>query len=116
MKNTIIIIATLFILFLGSACEKHSIPLLPGAATPSEVMKLNARGYHFLKFFPANINGVYEFGSLAEPRIILQKGHNIKVPEKKLPQKYIAEFISVTGTKKPRFGAFRQEIDEDEEE
>ena len=42
---------------LGSACEKHSIPLLPGAATPSEVMKLKARGYHFLKFFPANING-----------------------------------------------------------
>ena len=34
-------------------------------------------------WFPANVNGVYELGSLAEPRIILQKGHHIKVPEKK---------------------------------
>lgn len=33
------------------------IPFLPGAATPSEVMKLASRGFRFLKFFPAEAAG-----------------------------------------------------------
>lgn len=65
-------------------------------------------------WFPANINGVYELGSLAEPRIILQKGHYIKVPEKKLPQKYVAEYISVTGTKAPVAKSFRMQVEDEE--
>lgn len=39
------------------ACEAESLPLLPGAATASEAMKLLARGYDMLKFFPAEAAG-----------------------------------------------------------
>lgn len=39
------------------ACEANNLPLLPGAATSSEVMRLLARGYTVQKFFPAEANG-----------------------------------------------------------
>ena len=39
------------------ACAEVKLPLLPGAATPSEVMTLLARGYSVQKFFPAESNG-----------------------------------------------------------
>lgn len=42
---------------LISACEDADLPLLPGAATSSEVMRLLERGYHVQKFFPAEANG-----------------------------------------------------------
>ncbi|ETA50902.2 bifunctional 4-hydroxy-2-oxoglutarate aldolase/2-dehydro-3-deoxy-phosphogluconate aldolase [Ponticoccus alexandrii] len=40
-----------------SACEEVGLPLLPGAATSSEVMRLLERGYTVQKFFPAEANG-----------------------------------------------------------
>ena len=52
-------------------------------------------------WFPCNVAGRREFGSNAEPRIILQKGDNIKVPEKETRQKYCAEFVSGSGNVKP---------------
>jgi 2-dehydro-3-deoxyphosphogluconate aldolase/(4S)-4-hydroxy-2-oxoglutarate aldolase len=39
------------------ACEDADLPLLPGAATSSEVMLLMERGYTTQKFFPAEANG-----------------------------------------------------------
>lgn len=39
------------------ACEGADLPLLPGAATASEVMALLERGYRVQKFFPAEANG-----------------------------------------------------------
>ncbi len=39
------------------ACEAADLPLLPGAATASEAMKLLERGYTVQKFFPAEANG-----------------------------------------------------------
>ena len=42
---------------LIEAAENSPIPFLFGAATPSEVMNLLARGFAFQKFFPAAING-----------------------------------------------------------
>ena len=39
------------------ACEDADLPLLPGAATSSEVMRLMERGYTIQKFFPAEANG-----------------------------------------------------------
>ena len=38
---------------LGAACKALGLPLLPGAATASEVMLATADGLDFLKFFPA---------------------------------------------------------------
>ena len=42
---------------LLAACEEADLPLLPGAATASEVMALYERGYDMLKFFPAEASG-----------------------------------------------------------
>lgn len=42
---------------LLQACEDSDMPLLPGAATASEVMRLMERGYRMQKFFPAEVSG-----------------------------------------------------------
>lgn len=42
---------------LLDACEEHDLPLLPGAATATEAMKLLERGYTMQKFFPAEASG-----------------------------------------------------------
>ncbi len=39
------------------AAEEVGLPMLPGAATASEVMRLLERGYRMLKFFPAEASG-----------------------------------------------------------
>ncbi|TBN43930.1 bifunctional 4-hydroxy-2-oxoglutarate aldolase/2-dehydro-3-deoxy-phosphogluconate aldolase [Paracoccus subflavus] len=53
---------------LIAACEDLALPLLPGAATASEVMRAADAGYHMLKFFPAEaIGGAPALKSLAGP-------------------------------------------------
>ena len=42
---------------LIAACEDQGLPLLPGAATASEIMALLERGYTVQKFFPAEQAG-----------------------------------------------------------
>lgn len=42
---------------LLDAAEDHDLPLLPGAATATEAMKLLERGYTVQKFFPAEASG-----------------------------------------------------------
>ncbi|KQV66243.1 2-dehydro-3-deoxy-phosphogluconate aldolase [Rhizobium sp. Root1220] len=42
---------------LLDAARKSAVPLLPGAATASEVMALREEGYQVLKFFPAEQAG-----------------------------------------------------------
>ncbi|TRD18890.1 bifunctional 4-hydroxy-2-oxoglutarate aldolase/2-dehydro-3-deoxy-phosphogluconate aldolase [Palleronia caenipelagi] len=42
---------------LLDACEEAGLPLLPGAATSTEAMRLLERGYTVQKFFPAEANG-----------------------------------------------------------
>ena len=39
------------------AALAEEMPLLPGAITPSEVMALRSKGFHMLKFFPAQLAG-----------------------------------------------------------
>lgn len=53
---------------VGQACRETDLPLLPGAATASEVMQANADGYFFLKFFPATAaGGIAMLNALAGP-------------------------------------------------
>lgn len=53
---------------LLEACEAAGLPLLPGAATASEAMRLFARGYDMLKFFPAGpAGGAPALAALAGP-------------------------------------------------
>ena len=42
---------------LIAACESMGLPLLPGAATASESMRLLEKGYSVQKFFPAEASG-----------------------------------------------------------
>lgn len=42
---------------LLDACEANDLPMLAGAATPTEAMALLERGYSVQKFFPAEANG-----------------------------------------------------------
>ena len=42
---------------LLAAAEEAGLPMLPGAATSTEVMRLLERGYTVQKFFPAEANG-----------------------------------------------------------
>jgi len=42
---------------LSQASSEADMPLLPGVATASEIMSLSEKGFSFLKFFPAGING-----------------------------------------------------------
>lgn len=42
---------------IGVACQEARLPLLPGVATPAEVMAANDDGLTFLKFFPATAAG-----------------------------------------------------------
>jgi 2-dehydro-3-deoxyphosphogluconate aldolase/(4S)-4-hydroxy-2-oxoglutarate aldolase len=42
---------------LIAACEREGLPLLPGAATATEAMRLLEQGYDMLKFFPAEASG-----------------------------------------------------------
>jgi len=50
------------------AAAASTMPLLPGAATASEVMRLLEQGYRFLKFFPAApAGGVAYLKALAAP-------------------------------------------------
>lgn len=50
------------------AAAASPVPLLPGAATASEVMRLLEQGYRFLKFFPAApAGGVAYLKALAAP-------------------------------------------------
>lgn len=50
------------------ACEANDLPLLPGASTATEVMRLLERGYTAQKFFPAEVcGGVAALKSIAGP-------------------------------------------------
>ncbi|MCB1358590.1 MAG: bifunctional 4-hydroxy-2-oxoglutarate aldolase/2-dehydro-3-deoxy-phosphogluconate aldolase [Maritimibacter sp.] len=53
---------------LLDAAMAEGLPLLPGAATASEAMRLYERGYSVMKFFPAEAAGGAKFlSSLASP-------------------------------------------------
>lgn len=53
---------------VAEGCTEAGLPLLPGVATPSELMDANAHGFRFLKFFPAAAaGGLAMLKSLASP-------------------------------------------------
>jgi len=45
-------------------------------------------------WFPCQVAGTRDFGSMADHRPILQKGENIKVPEKRERQRFVAEYLT----------------------
>lgn len=65
-------------------------------------------------WFPCNVQGIREFGSLSDPRIILQKGDSIRVPEKENRQIYVAEFAICSGKVKPGLKFIRELLPADD--
>ena len=49
------------------------------------------------QWFPCQVHGEKQFGSMNDPRPILEKGDNFKVPEKKEPQRFVSEFLTGKG-------------------
>jgi 2-dehydro-3-deoxyphosphogluconate aldolase/(4S)-4-hydroxy-2-oxoglutarate aldolase len=75
---------------LLNAVNRAGLPFIPGAISPSEVMRLLQRGYTLQKFFPAEISGGIKFleavgGPLPEARFIPTGGISAQ-----LAQDYLA--------------------------
>ena len=79
-------------------CRANKIPArtvwVPGHCYP-EFYLVNAEGEG--QWFPCQAAGTRAFGEMPDPRPILQKGDNFKVPEKKKRQRYVAEFLKGAG-------------------
>lgn len=53
---------------IDQTCSEVGLPLLPGVATPTEIMQATARGRRLLKLFPAQaVGGVALLKALASP-------------------------------------------------
>ena len=48
-------------------------------------------------WFPCQVAGTRDFGSMSDHRPVLQKGENIKVPEHREPQRFVAEYLTGRG-------------------
>jgi hypothetical protein len=48
-------------------------------------------------WIPCQLHGEKQFGHVSDHRPILEKGDNFKVPEKKEPQRFVAEFLTGKG-------------------
>jgi len=59
-------------------------------------------------WFPCNVTGIPEFGSLSDPKIILQKGDNYRVPGEKQKLKFVPEKATWKGNKPRKMGFLRE--------
>ncbi len=64
-------------------------------------------------WFPCQAAGTRQFGRMDEYRPVLQKGDRFKVPEKRTPQRYVAEFFKCDrkGKQNPRPNFIREMVD-----
>ena len=94
-------------------CRSNRIPArtvwIPGHCYPEFYLQdADGQGH----WFPCQAAGAREFGGLRDFKPILQKGDNFRVPEKREPQRYVAEFLkgkSVRGAGNPKV-AFTREL------
>ncbi len=93
-------------------CRANKIPArtvwIPGHCYPEFYLEDEEGTGHW---FPCQAAGTRDFGGMPDFRPILQKGDNYKVPEKKEPQRYVAEFLKVQairGGGKPQVQFVRQ--------
>ena len=88
-------------------CRVNKIPArtvwIPGHCYPEFYLEDATGEGHW---FPCQAAGAREFGGMQEFKPILQKGDNFRVPEKREPQRYVAEFLiakSASGKPKVQF-------------
>ena len=95
-------------------CRANRIPArtvwIPGHCYPEFYLQDAEGDGHW---FPCQAAGTRDFGSMPDFRPILQKGDNFRVPEKKEPQRYVAEFLKVGAVRggKPQVQFVRQLLD-----
>ena len=80
-------------------CRAHKVPARTVWADNGEYAEFyledeNGDG----RWYPCVLVGRKEFGSMTDPRVIIQKGENIKVPEKKPRQRLVVEYITGKGS------------------
>lgn len=81
-----------------ACCRIHKVPArmvwVPDSCYAEFYLEDNqGKGY----WFPCQVAGDKAFGSQPDTRPILQKGDSIRVPEKKEPQRFVTESLSVKG-------------------
>ncbi|MFV1966526.1 MAG: transglutaminase family protein [Pirellulaceae bacterium] len=93
-------------------CRCNKIPArtvwVPGHSYPEFYLQDQDGKGHWI---PCQAAGTRDFGGMPEHRPVLQKGDNFRVPEKKQPQRYVAEHLeikTVRGTGKPQVSFVRQ--------
>ena len=96
-------------------CRASKIPArtvwIPGHCYPEFYLHDQEGVGHW---FPCQAAGTRDFGNMPDFRPILQKGDNYRVPEKREPQRYVAEFLKVKairGGGKPQVQFVRQLLD-----
>lgn len=62
-----------------------------------------------LHWFPCDIVGIRAFGKIVEPKVILQKGDNIRVPGVKRKKKFVAAYGEVKSATAPKLMQFVRE-------
>lgn len=81
-------------------CRANKIPArtvwVPGHCYPEFYLVDDKGQGHWL---PCQAAGSRDFGSMPDFRPILQKGDNFRVPEKRTPQRYVAEFLKVNAVR-----------------
>lgn len=95
-------------------CRAHKIParmVWVQGTQYAEFMLVDSQAN--AHWFPCSVGGVRDFGSMSEPRIVLQKGDSIRVPEKEGRQKFVGEFATCQGKSKPSVQFQRQVLSVD---
>jgi transglutaminase-like putative cysteine protease len=95
-------------------CRANKIPArtvwIPGHCYPEfYLVDENQQG----RWFPCQVAGTRTFGSMPDPRPILQKGDNFRVPGRRERQRYVAEFIKgypLRSGGKPEIQVVRQRV------
>lgn len=107
-----------------SGCNEDKVSLFVGmcraAKVPARMVWVDGTiyaefmlcdGENNIHWFPCNIGGIREFGFYSEPRIVIQKGDNIRVPEKDKNLKYVSEVFQgdiKKGGSPPKYKFFKQ--------
>ncbi len=98
-------------------CRANKIPArtvwIPGHCYPEFYLHDAEGNGHWI---PCQAAGTRDFGGMPDFRPILQKGDNYRVPEKKEPQRYVAEFLkiqAIRGGGQPQVQFVRQLMSED---
>jgi hypothetical protein len=97
-------------LFVGF-CRAHKVParsVFVEGHVYAEFYLEDAEGKGH--WFPAQVAGNRDFGSMSDPRIIQQKGDNIKVPEESKRQQYVFEHVTASARMRPKVKFIRQLI------